>query len=233
MSNDPITKENLLSALENGRLYKNKRKSPSWYVEMIKEHHVNFQLTADDENKIRQHGSYLGKKGLDNLIAAVRNNYRPNVAQQPTSTPSLINQSMVNSPGGIQAGGDVTINQGPQSRKLTPEQRGRLISALQQSVSKGQVRVTHVMGDAESTDFADELERVLEATGWKVNEIGESAFIPVPKGLVVVVHSPETAPKHAFALVDAFTAAGFAIQRDVYPGLPSSTVELVVGRNPK
>jgi len=83
MPDGPITKENLLSALEYGRLHKDKRKSSDWYVEMIEEHQVSFKLTPDDEKEIRRRGNYLGDKGLDDLVAAIHKNYRS--AAQPSS----------------------------------------------------------------------------------------------------------------------------------------------------
>ncbi len=87
-SDGPYKKAYLLSALESMQSLKSKRKSAAWYVAMIKEHKVDFQLTAEDARKIRLHGRYLGSKGLDEIIAAVRDNYRPGVAKQQTPTPN-------------------------------------------------------------------------------------------------------------------------------------------------
>lgn len=83
MPNGPITRDRLLSTLESMQSRKSQRKDAAWYVAMLKEQKVDFQLTPEDEQKIRLHGRYLGKEGLDNLIAAVRDNYRPDVSQQP------------------------------------------------------------------------------------------------------------------------------------------------------
>ncbi len=75
MSNGPITKDNLLSALESMQSRKSKRRDATWYVAMLEEHKVDFHLTIDDEETIRRAGRYLGKRGLDDLIAAARKNY--------------------------------------------------------------------------------------------------------------------------------------------------------------
>ena len=69
----PITKANLLSSL---RLGKQQRKSAEVYVELIKQHGVDFRMTDEDEQEIRQAGVYLGTKGLTEVIAAVRANDR-------------------------------------------------------------------------------------------------------------------------------------------------------------
>jgi hypothetical protein len=42
MPNEPIHKANLISALENGRLHKDKRKSSAWWIEQIKAYKVDF-----------------------------------------------------------------------------------------------------------------------------------------------------------------------------------------------
>jgi hypothetical protein len=76
MPNGAITKDNLLSALESMQSRKSKRKDAAWYVAMLEEHKVGFQLTSADEQEIRRVGTYLGKEGLKDLIEAIRNNYR-------------------------------------------------------------------------------------------------------------------------------------------------------------
>ena len=70
----PITRDNLISSIELGR---RERKTAARYIELINRYGVAFRLTAADERKNRRLGNYLGKKGLDDLIAALRDNYRP------------------------------------------------------------------------------------------------------------------------------------------------------------
>lgn len=72
----PITKANLISSLELGRA---EGMTAERYVELIKVAGVAFKLTAKDEQRIRAVGRYLGRAGLDSLVAAVRQNYRPTV----------------------------------------------------------------------------------------------------------------------------------------------------------
>lgn len=71
--NKPITKKNLLRAIKAGQ---EQKKSASVFVEMIKQQGVDFALTSEDEREIRHAGSYHGAKGVNDLIAAVRDNYR-------------------------------------------------------------------------------------------------------------------------------------------------------------
>lgn len=72
--NKPITKANLISSLELGRA---EGMTAERYVELINAAGVAFSLTAKDEQRIRAAGRYLGEAGLDGLVAAIRNNYRP------------------------------------------------------------------------------------------------------------------------------------------------------------
>lgn len=69
----PITRGGLMRSFEVG---KRQRKTATDYVKLINLCDVNFSLTPEDEQKIRRSGKYLGKKGLDDLISAIRSNYR-------------------------------------------------------------------------------------------------------------------------------------------------------------
>lgn len=48
-----------------------------------------YKLDASEEQELRRLGSYLGKKGLDELLAAINSNYRPVVQLQPTPSAAL------------------------------------------------------------------------------------------------------------------------------------------------
>lgn len=85
----PITKDSLMRSFELGR---RQRKTAADYVELINRCGVGFSPTGEDEQKIRRLGKYLGKKGLDDLVAAVRNNYRlgtPDTPPDPSSSSDL------------------------------------------------------------------------------------------------------------------------------------------------
>lgn len=66
----PITRHLLLRALEPA---KDKRlMTAAQYIKVIQRRGVDFCMTDEDEQEIREAGAYLGKAGLDNLVAAVR-----------------------------------------------------------------------------------------------------------------------------------------------------------------
>jgi hypothetical protein len=67
----PIEKEGFLKALHEHVLLINELKRD------LSARGVSFRLTVDIENEIRREGQYLGKTGVDQLIEAVRKNFRP------------------------------------------------------------------------------------------------------------------------------------------------------------
>jgi hypothetical protein len=72
---DSITKEELLAALRKKAL------TSKELIDEVQQYGVGFQLTPAIEEEIRSLGKYLGTKGLDDLVAAVRHKYRiPDVA---------------------------------------------------------------------------------------------------------------------------------------------------------
>ena len=75
---------------------------------------------------------------------------------------------MTNSPGGIQAGGDVIVNQAPLARKLNEPQQ-MLFSELLKSNPKGEITVSCIEnGGAEPCTFARQIVNLLKANGWTV-----------------------------------------------------------------
>lgn len=68
-----ITEKNLISSVRLGR---SQGMTAARYIQLIEQNGVNFQLSPKTEEEIRRKGLYLGTKGLDDLIDAVRNNFR-------------------------------------------------------------------------------------------------------------------------------------------------------------
>jgi hypothetical protein len=81
---EPITKENLLRSFEQG---KRQQRTAAQYIDRVYRCGVNFPVTSQDAQEIRRVGRYLGKRGLDDLIDALRQSLRVSV---PTRTPRLV-----------------------------------------------------------------------------------------------------------------------------------------------
>lgn len=79
----PIGKANLISSIRLGRT---EGMTAKRYVELIESAGVAFLLSDADEKRIRRDGRYLGRKGLDDLVAAIRNNYRAPMSSTSVKT---------------------------------------------------------------------------------------------------------------------------------------------------
>src|SRR5215210_1370264 len=66
----PIAKEGLLKSLRNRVL------SSRELIREVERRGVTFELSLADEQELRLAGKYLGQKGRDDLIAAIKRNYR-------------------------------------------------------------------------------------------------------------------------------------------------------------
>src|SRR5438034_10826644 len=80
-----------------------------------------------------------------------------------------INQTMTNSPGGMQAGRDLIVSQGAKPRRLTPEQKRTLLEMLRDA-PKGEIMVLcNAFAGTEPCDFANEIVSVLndQVAGWR------------------------------------------------------------------
>jgi hypothetical protein len=70
-----MNKEDFLASLELG---KQQGRGVEVFIELVKKNGVNFLLVSEeDEEQIRQAGSYLGSKALNELIKVLKDNYQP------------------------------------------------------------------------------------------------------------------------------------------------------------
>ncbi len=66
----PISEDGVMRLLEH-------RVQPAALIRAIESHGVGFQLTSIFEDELASAGGYLGKKGLNTLLTAIRANFRP------------------------------------------------------------------------------------------------------------------------------------------------------------
>ncbi len=137
---------------------------------------------------------------------------------------------MTNSPGGIQAGRDVIINQ---ERQLTEEQRAHFLKAARSSpAEKGLIVIEIPMGDSEAYKFAMQLDGLLRAAGWKTS-VGQNGYDRgVPIGLFMLARDQDHTPASAGLLQYAFSQIGLkfkaVLRGDIQPG----NIHLIVGARP-
>jgi hypothetical protein len=72
----PLLKESFIHSLEDGAK-KRPRETARTYIKLVEEYGVAFKLTPADEARVRRTGGYLAAEGLELLLGALRDNYRP------------------------------------------------------------------------------------------------------------------------------------------------------------
>lgn len=122
--------------------------------------------------------------------------------EQPSSPPSQI---MTNSPGGIQAGGNITIQQGPSRRVVTAQQRETLIRVLRR-YRPATISILKI-GDREAQAYAHQIGEVIQASGWKVELVNFAMLMPGVYGVYSLIGDPTINE----ALMLAFKTAGVEI----------------------
>ena len=118
-----------------------------------------------------------------------------------------------------------------QLREFTAEQQQSFINDLK-SKPFGTVEIIAVLGDGESLHFAEVIEKSLKSAGWSTNGVNQAVFSDSLSGLILVVHSQQTAPRQAAMLQQAFSKIGFTAVGLVDVQVPVNSVKLIVGHKP-
>ncbi len=134
-----------------------------------------------------------------------------------------------NQSGGITAH---TVNVGPQARKLTKEQKVAFVDYLRNN-PKGDIIIEVKGPDKEPNDFANELEELLKQSGWNIRGHMTSLVGNYDaKGMGLLVHSKESAPRYINSLYRAFKRIGMDIQAEVADSRPEGSLTLAIGYVP-
>lgn len=118
-----------------------------------------------------------------------------------------------------------------QGRTITVQQREAFLAAATLK-PKGPVTVIPLMGNAESTQYGQQLADLLRAAGYKVELGGMMPMDSTPTGTGLTVRRGERYPPHTDGLEAAFREAGIPVGRG-FNGLQNpNTLGLVVGAKP-
>lgn len=204
----PITKDGLFKTLET----KLTNSGFEHLIKRIQERGVSFMLDDADKKKLLSLQRSLSQKKLNKLLDAVRGNYRPFMRQgaesmadekKPDATPTSINQTMNNSPHGVQSVGDnVTINQGALPRVLTATQRSEIVKALQ-GHKPAKVHVLIVGGEREIRAYAEQIAEAINSAGWEAETVNYALMMAGAYG----VQSRISDPNINQAIMSAFSNA--------------------------
>ena len=120
--------------------------------------------------------------------------------------------------------------------KLRPRhlpERDKFVSFLREHKS-GRFQIEYSSNDVESRLFALEIEAAFTDAGWNEARIipGALVIFPQPVGLVLQVHSVESAPEYAGAVQQAFKMINFPTRAEMNDKQLPNTLTLVVGAKP-
>jgi hypothetical protein len=113
--------------------------------------------------------------------------------------------------------------------RLPKGQRDHL-KALLEPGPKGDLDIIAVMDNEASGLLAEELRQIFEADGWTTKPVIQSAFSDMPDGLLLAVHSRDTAPSYASFLQRTFSTIGFKVSATVNRKYREWSLTLVVGK---
>ena len=152
-------------------------------------------------------------------------------AEKPTAErPPSINQTMSNSPGGIQnTGSNVNINQGRLRRELTEEKRA-IMSGVLNPAPKNAINIDFAFNDGEAHTFAVQLVNFLNSIGWRATLGSPSIEGTIQSGLGIFVQDRNLPGAGALQL--ALERAGFPTSGSENPELPKGRMSLFVGSRP-
>jgi len=118
-------------------------------------------------------------------------------------------------------------------RRISEEQRTRLMTLLSAASPKGLVGLGCVLGDAEGGTFAEQIDEVLKAAGWPTAGISQATYDGGnPTGLFVLVKSASTAPARAAVLQRVFSEAGIQLPAYTKSNLDTDDVHIIIGTKP-
>jgi hypothetical protein len=115
-----------------------------------------------------------------------------------------------------------------QPRSISATQRERLVDGLKTCSAKV-VLLTAPLGDPEAIAFAQNLEAVFVAAGWKSDGVSQAVFPGVPTGLIVRVPSKDHIHPCAAQVQYAFASIGIEVPGVIVAGSSVELLDIVVG----
>jgi DNA gyrase/topoisomerase IV subunit A len=133
--------------------------------------------------------------------------------------------------GGVTQSSTTSQGQSPEERttQLDAQQKKMLIKLLK-SGPKGELDIISVLDDPVSHQAATELKSVFNENGWTTQDIVQSAFAQNPEGIVLVIHSKQTAPSYAKFVQRTLTSAGLPVSAQVNDKYREWSLSMIVGQ---
>jgi len=109
-------------------------------------------------------------------------------------------------------------------------QQKKLLAKLLSSGPKGELDIIAVLDNAKSYEMSQELKKILDHHDWATRDIVQSAFSNPPEGMVLVIHSKQTAPSYAKFLQKTLTTLGLKVSAQINDKYPEWSISLIVGQ---
>jgi DNA gyrase/topoisomerase IV subunit A len=124
-----------------------------------------------------------------------------------------------------------TTSQGLSERttQIDKQQKKMLIKLLKTG-PKGELDIISVLDDPVSHHAATELKSIFDDHGWTTQDIVQSAFAQNPEGIVLVIHSKQTAPSYAKFVQRTLTSAGLPVSAQVNNKYREWSLSMIVGQ---
>jgi hypothetical protein len=110
------------------------------------------------------------------------------------------------------------------------EQQKQMLGKLLTSGPKGELDIIAVLDNAKSYEMAKELKQTLDHHGWATRDIVQSAFSNLSQGMVLGIHSKQTAPAYAKFLQKTLTTIGLSVSAQINDKYPEWSISLIVGQ---
>ena len=124
----------------------------------------------------------------------------------------------------------VSTTVGETKKSALDGQQAKMLAKLLHSGPKGELDIISVLDDMGSHAMAEEMKEIFDDQGWETKDIIQSAFSNPPSGLVLVIHSKQTAPSYAKFLQRTLTTIGLTVSAQVNNKYREWSISLIVGK---
>jgi hypothetical protein len=133
---------------------------------------------------------------------------------------------------GITVGGSTTTQPHgiPVKKSRLDAQQQQMLSKLLKTGPKGELDIISVLDDAVSHEAAVEFKTIFDEQGWDTQNIIQSAFSNPPEGIVLTLHSKQTAPSYAKFLQRTLTTIGLPVSAQINDKYREWSISMIVGK---
>jgi hypothetical protein len=109
-------------------------------------------------------------------------------------------------------------------------QQYQMLAKLLKTGPKGELDIISVLDDKISHETALEFKKIFDEQGWTTQAIIQSAFSNPPEGIVLVLHSKQTAPSYAKFLQRTLTTIGLPVAAQINNKYREWSISMIVGQ---